>query len=284
MRGVGDFIAGVVVLYNPTDTVIDTISSYIQQVKLLYVVDNSTTKNPAAIQKLRELTNVIYVDQQGNKGIAAALNRGARLAIADGFRFLLTMDQDTKLKSDFISDLSQRLNEDDVDQIGIIAPRYDRLPKKKPGRFEKILFTMTSGNILNLDAFNKTGPFLEELFIDHVDHEYCLRLNQNGFKIIQMNDVEIDHRPGSITRLFFKDVLFSSHSPQRLYYFCRNGFYVANRYRKTFPAFRYRFYKLMLKEICKIPFEKNRIVRIQMLIKGYFDYKSGTFGPLGTQN
>lgn len=280
MKRLTNSIAGVVVLYNPANNVLDTIFSYSQQVRHLYVIDNSTNKNTDVIQTLGTIDNLSYVDHQGNKGIAAALNRGAEMAIAEGFKFLLTMDQDTKLRNNFVSDLSARLANDDVDQVGIIAPRYTKQSKKNSGRFENVLFTMTSGNILNLAVYEKIGPFLNDLFIDHVDHEYCLRLNKLNYKVIQDNDVEIVHRPGLLRthKMLPEKFKFSSHSPIRLYYFCRNGFYVSRLYKEQFPAFRRIFLTLLTKEMLKLPFENSLLLRIKMMWKGYHDYRHHKFG------
>jgi rhamnosyltransferase len=280
MSGSSPSIAGTVVLYNPADDVFDNITSYVDQISKLYVIDNSIQYNDTLKQKLDQINKIVYINHGGNKGIAAALNTGAQRALDDGFEFVLTMDQDTSLSKNFVAKLMEALGKNNADQIGIVAPRYLKRLKSQSSPVEHVLFTMTSGNILNLSVYRKIGPFLEALFIDHVDHEYCLRVNQEGYKVLQVNDLEISHRPGSLTKIFNEKFAFSSHSPQRLYYFCRNGFYVANRYRKVFPAFRYFFFKGIVKEICKIAFEKNKMLRIKMITKGFFDFKSSTFGPL----
>jgi rhamnosyltransferase len=280
MNALSQSLAGTVVLYNPSDSVFDTILSYIDQVVKLYVVDNSDCHNASLKQKLKQLNNVIYVNNHGNKGIATALNVGAGLALKDGFDFLLTMDQDTSLLPNYIVELMKPFVHEMPDKIGIIAPRYTKRLKVNDNALQEILFTMTSGNILNLTVYKEVGPFLDELFIDHVDHEYCLRLNRQGFRVIQVNDVEIIHRPGTLTSIFKGRISFSSHSPQRLYYFCRNGFYVSRLYRKDFPVFKRTYRNLFIKEIAKIPFEDTKLKRLTMVVKGYIDYRNHKLGKL----
>lgn len=278
MNDLTQSVAAAVVLYNPDADVYARIASYIDQVKRVYVIDNSVHYNRSLINELLKLEKIVYINCEGNKGIATALNRSACRAIDDGYELLLTMDQDTALNSDFVSRLSAELKQD---KVGIVAPRYGEKSESPTIPFEDIQWTMTSGNILSLSAYKKAGPFQDELFIDHVDHEYCLRLRQNGFRIIQVNDVEIIHRPGNVMQINFFGIkkLFSTHSPQRLYYFCRNGFYVSKTYANSYPQFKKFFFKLLLKEICKIPLEKSRILRSKMLIHGFLDYKSNKFGP-----
>ena len=271
-------VAGTVVLFNPGEEVYETISTYIHQVARLFVIDNSTESNPSIHQKLRVIENIVYVNNGGNKGIANALNRGCAEAIREGYKYLLTMDQDTALPSNFVPELMKGFVENASEMIGIIAPRYTA--SKSAEKYERVLLTMTSGNILNLGAYQEVGPFLDQLFIDHVDHEFCLRLKQEGYSVIQANEVEIIHRPGDLVQfnIVGKSFRFSSHSPLRLYYFLRNGFYVANRYDNVFPEFGRFFRRLVLKEVFKIPFERDKIVRLKMMIKGYSDYKSNKLG------
>ena len=278
-------MAGTVVLYNPADDVLDNIASYINQVDKLYIIDNSVQYNDTIRGKLEQLSKTIYINHDGNKGIAAALNTGAQCALDDGFEFLLTMDQDTIVAENFVADLMAAFTQNNPDLIGILAPRYTEGLKHGAGRFQNVLFTMTSGNILNLSVYKKIGPFLSELFIDHVDHEYCLRINRQGYKVLQNNDVAIGHRPGTLknSKMFSSYLNFSSHAPIRLYYFCRNGFYVCKLYQKDFPDFARAFLTLLFKEIVKIPFEESKLKRIRMIIRGYIDYKKKKLGPLVQQ-
>jgi len=273
-------VAGTVVLFNPGEEVFETISTYIRQVARLFVIDNSTQSNPSILQRLQQIENIVYVSNGGNKGIANALNRGCAEALRGGYKYLLTMDQDTALPSNFVRDLMRGFVENASEMIGIIAPRYTS--SNSAEKYEKVPLTMTSGNILNLSAYLKIGPFLNELFIDHVDHEFCLRLRQNGYAIVQANEVMIIHRPGHLVsfRFFGKKVAFSSHSPIRLYYFARNGFYVGSQYQKSFPEFSALFRNLLLKEIFKIPFESDKFLRLKMIIKGYRDYRSEKLGAI----
>ena len=81
-------VAGVVVLYNPKKDFIINILSYLNQVKILYVVDNSEVASPN-INWLESYRTVRRINNKGNIGIAAALNLAAYTAIEDGFDLLL---------------------------------------------------------------------------------------------------------------------------------------------------------------------------------------------------
>lgn len=274
-------VAAVVVLFNPKDEALANILSFCEQVRWVYVIDNSTSYNQHLIDGMVKLDRLTYINNDGNRGIAHALNNGADRAINDGYSYLLTMDQDTYIPDGFVRSLMEVFTTNTKSDIGVVAPRY--LPGvENMAPHEDVLVTMTSGSIMDLAIYRTTGPFIEELFIDHVDHEYCLRLLKNGYRVVQANNIEIIHRPGTLIKMKFlgKKITFSSHSPVRLYYFCRNGFYVSSLYGDLFPMFRKRFRELLGKEILKIPFEKNRISRVKRLAQGYRDYRNGKLGPL----
>ena len=141
-------IAGVVTLYNPTDDDIKNINTYIDDIERLYIVDNTEGKdNENRIPKNKKIK---YIFKNENVGVATALNIGAHLAIEEGYKYLLTMDQDTKFKPGVMDKLKEAINKFDMSTIGIVTPwqttkmrlneiddEYDYPPE-----------VMTSGNIL----------------------------------------------------------------------------------------------------------------------------------------
>lgn len=274
-------VAGAVILFHPSDTVVENILSYINQVHCLYVVDNSVQRNNKIVSQLEKLVNVKYVGSGINLGIAKALNIAAEFALSDGYQFLLTMDQDTAVPPHFVSTLLRGIRDSSEDAVGIMAPAYRGAVRGIKAKYQAVLFTMTSGNILNLHVYRMAGAFIDELFIDHVDHEYCLRLNSLGYSVIQNNDLILMHRPGTVKS--FAGLRLVTHSPERSYYFCRNGFYVCKLYWRRFPKFTIVFLNRIVKEILKVILEDQKILRIKLIAKGYIDYKKNRLGPLDTR-
>lgn len=275
-------IAGLVVLFQPTEEVISIIETYVYQVEKLYLVDNSDIINNAIVNRLCVNKHVEYIPNGGNKGIAHALNRGAELALKNGYSWLLTMDQDTPLPKNYVSDLLESLKEYTANSVGIICPRYTGIKAEISGQYQNILLTMTSGNLLRLETYSTIGPFLDSFFIDHVDHEYCLRLALKGYLVVQVNAITLPHKPGKRIRLNFlgRFMEFSSHSPERFYYFCRNGYYVVSKYHKYFPGFTKLFLRLWLFELGKIIFQESRLLRMKLLFKSLADFYKGAQGKL----
>lgn len=274
--------AGVVVLYNPDNTVIHNINTYVNELEKLYVVDNSDIKNYTLIKQLKLINNIEYMNNHGNKGIAYGQNRAARKALKENFQWLLTMDQDSTATKTMLSILIEYIEKHNTVNIGIVSAYQRNRLEKYPGivtEYQQVLETMSSGNMLNLAVYEKIGRFKEKLFIDMVDYEYCLRLNKNGFKIIVANKAVLEHNLGDI-KVINNAVLYS-HNPERLYYYVRNNLYVLNQYKDDFPSWirnRKKFlFQLYIKTFL---YETQKIKRLYYFGKGYVDYIFKKYGKL----
>ena len=275
-------VYGVVVLYNPDQSILKNINSYIDQVDILYAIDNSEDKNNVLIQDIKNNPKIQYIDNHGNQGLAHALNMGANLAIDSGADWLLTMDQDSRFDKDTLSKMIKWINENEIDDIGIVSPMHSVNSRDNYQR-QYDLVTMTSGNLLNLKIFQKIGKFDEKLFIDSIDTEYCLRLNVNNYYIKRLKSMVLDHNLGDIKRknFLFLNFTVTNHNSIRRYYIIRNRFYVWGKYKEYFSWFINYEKKMTIKEIIKILLvEDDKILKFKMIFKGYIDYKKGRFGKL----
>lgn len=272
-------IAGVVVLYNPTDEDISNIDSYIDDIDILYVMDNSSKKND---MRLPNNKKIVYIFNNDNLGIAEPLNRAAKLAKKEGINWLLTMDQDTRFNKGVIKEIKNRILNTDCKKIGIVTPWHKtKLKIKKPdSKIDYPLDVMTSGNFVNLEIHKKIGGFKDYLFIDGVDIEYCLNLAKNGYKVLRFDDLEIDHNLGDIfyRKFFKKDLLITNHSAMRRYYQCRNYHYIRDLYINDFPEFCKILVKFKSILLGIVLYEKNKCSKVKAYIKGYRDYKKNKKG------
>lgn len=277
-------IAAVVVLYNADNNVLSNISSYIKQVVKIFVVDNSDKIRPDFEEKLRSNNNIEYISNNGNVGIAGALNIGVKKAIEEGFEYLLTMDQDSEAPLSMVSELLSCFSEDS--KTAIVAPalqhsngRHFISKSEKPCK--QVYTVWTSGSLIDLRIFKLTNGFLENFFIDYVDHEYCLRLNKMGYKIYICNKTYLIHNLGKTeeVNLIFRKVYPTNHSPLRIYYRTRNRFYVKQLYKDQFPEFFKQDNKDFWRSFIKIIlFEKDKMKKIKYFTLGYRDYKRSKFG------
>lgn len=278
-----DGIAAVVILYNPSILVYEKIESYIGQVDILYAFDNSEKKNLVLINKLKENSKVKYFDNETNKGIAEVLNNAANKAINSGYKFLLTMDQDSKAPKDLVRTLYNKAIESD--KFGIISPlhsnKFNTHLKPIKNNVERVMSVMTSGNLLSLKVFKKIGQFSEDFFIDYVDIEYCIRMNFNNYSVLRINSVVLEHDEGNLTKKKFLSKIFypSNNPPTRYYYKTRNLLYLRNFYRKKFQNPLKIEYNSYIRNVAKMfLFEKQRLQKTQMIILGVWDYIKGKKG------
>ena len=288
-------IAGVVVLYNPDKNVRKNIDSYLDDLDILYVVDNSPEPNKNA--KDYKDKKIKYISNHGNKGIAYALNVGAKEAVKDKAEWLLTMDQDSSFKKDSLNKMIKFLKEIksnkfisetlsvSYEKLGILST-LQRTELNKDNEEKGIsypLVVMTSGNLINLKAYKKVGGFKDWLFIDAVDLDYCLNIRKHRYEIVQMSTAELIHHLGKVEKheLLGKTMFATNHSANRRYYITRNRHYLYDLYYDTFPEYCSLEIGRTKKELIKILlFENNKIAKIKAIYKGYRDYKKGIKGEM----
>jgi rhamnosyltransferase len=281
-KPVKNSIAGMVTLYNSEWAVLQSIDTYISQVDLLYLVDNSEVKDGSLIDVIvSAYPSVVYISNEGNKGIATALNVAARTAVASGFSYLLMMDDDSLAPPEMVSELYRIMTGEQVGRIGIVASQSDPSVQRDDEQF--VLTAITSGSLLNLEAYTSVGPFLDDLFIDWVDHEYCFRLTRNGYRILMANRVHLNHRLGVFKNkrmLGLFPVQFRSHNPTRLYYKFRNSLHVIRDYSRDLPlSFVLAVYYELATDLVKVTFveDDKRAYRkaIQKAIKDFYKRRLG---------
>ena len=274
-------IAGVVVWYNPNKDDISNINTYIDYIDKLYIVDN--TEGNSNIDKINN-SKIEYIFQNENLGIATALNIAANNAIKDGYKYLLTMDQDSRFEGNDLEKLIKFASKQKLNNVGIISPWHNtKLKVKKPN--DKITYpldVMTSGNILNLDIYKKIGGFKDFLFIDGVDIEYCLNLKKNDYKVMQVNDIELTHNLGDIfyRKFLWKEFMCDNHNYIRIYYMCRNYRYIYDNYKDIAPEFCNTLIKIKGLIFKIIFYEKDKYKKLKSILKGIRDYKKGKYGRL----
>ena len=279
-------IAGIVTLYNPTDKDIINISTYIDDIDKLYVIDNTEGKsNKDRIPKNKKIK---YIFKNENVGVATALNIGAKFAIKEKYKYLLTMDQDTTFKPGVMNQLKDAINKFDMKKYAIVTPWHNTKLKLKEidEEYDYPTEIVTSGNILNLDIYQKLGGFKDWMFIDGVDIEYCLNLRKHGYKILRVVNARIDHELGDIKRryLFGKEYVCSNYPAIRRYYIMRNNHYIFDMYKDFDPSTCWRILEQKPAMKAILFFEKGKYKKIRNYFRGLSDYKKGIKGKYPYKN
>lgn len=281
-------IAAVVILYHPEDEVITNIQSYASYVETLYVFDNTENTASALREKLSHLPNTRFFHNGHNDGIAKVLNIAAKMAIADGFDWLLTMDQDSSFNQEAIRYYFNCFhNFGNKANTAFIGPAFGRenLPSTPDCASEEVEDTITSGALLNLSLFTAIGEFDENLFIDFVDTEYCVRAAMAGYKTVQLTNIYLQHTLGiyvkraSLKTLFLIKKEKLVHSPIRCYYSYRNMLYIEDKYKTSNPEFSVRLRPYVKGYIKKnIFYGRDAMKVINLTRQAIRDFRNGKMG------
>jgi len=158
------------------------------------------------------------------------------------------------------------------DYGSIINFKPFRLIRSKPDKQNSVTYpqyVITSGSFIPISVLDDVGIMREELFIDFVDIEWCLRARAKGYEIVSFPKVEIAHHLGD-SSVSFMGTNYPIHSPLRMYYYFRNAMYLYRlrgidwNWRLVDASrnlFRFLFYML---------FVQNRPTYFKYIIKGYY--------------
>lgn len=279
-------LSATVTFYNPTRENIENIFSYIDKVDRVYIIDNSSKSNESM---LPNNSKIVYKANLKNLGVASALNDAAKMAIEDKSDWLLTMDQDSKFTGNNLSKMIDYLENNDCKNIGLISPWHviKTGVKKSEKNIEDVVEVMTSGNIINLDAYQKIGGYKDWLFIDGIDFDYCMNLNVNGYKVRRLNYCELEHELGDIkiVKILGRNFVCSNHNYIRRYYMARNNHYIYDLYHDDFPEYCEMILHGLDGQFRNIlVFEKDKYRKLRNMKRGYKDYKKGIKGEYPYKN
>lgn len=276
-------IAAVIVSYNPDKDFGKRLSVVQKQVDRIIIIDNSSNTSIYEILNDYLSGDMDIIENKLNLGIAAALNQGVKKAMQLGFSWALTLDQDTEVDPNMVSHLCSILSHHpDRGALGIIgsnarskhAGRLFIDCSRQPGEFIETKTVITSGSIMSLSAYEKTGPFREDFFIEGVDLEYCLRLRRHGFKVLMSCNALMTHAAGKMEehRFLGRVVLIANHEPWRYYFMIRNLMHISVRYAKHEPAWVCMLWCNIFKMLIKIVlFEERRKEKLCNMARGVRD-------------
>jgi rhamnosyltransferase len=286
-------ICAAVVTYFPQPESAGNLTALAAQVGRLVVIDNGSS--PEALQPIEAAARDVgatVLRLGSNFGIAKALNTGLQLAREQGFRWLATFDQDSHPGVAMLEEMGHALADyPDRDRVGLIAPVHvdrhagivvsDRRREESGPAWHVIRTTMTSGNLVNIEAATDVGGFDDSLFIDYVDNEFCLRMRHRGYRILEASRAHLSHALGSmeVRNLGILRTGITHHAALRRYYITRNRLLVWQQYWRFEPAWVLRDMRRFLSESAGIVFfEKDTAAKVRMTLRGIRDALQGVRG------
>jgi rhamnosyltransferase len=233
-----------------------------------------------------------------NTGVATALNIGFQWAQAQGAEFVITFDQDSEPASNMvgllfdayrnISATGQRVGAvgpQQVDartgmQAAFIAPigwsRRRIIPIT--GKSAEVDHLITSGCLVPLKTWKKVGPFLDDLFVDYVDIEWCLRMRHAGLRLFGVGGAILRHALGEEIKNWC-GLEIPRHSPQRQYFMMRNCVYLQ---KLPYIPLRWKLFEVvqLAKRLVFFTFSGlSGFVSVRAMLHGIRDGLRGKLGP-----
>lgn len=246
LQKIRDIRAGAVVIaYHPDLSVAENIKSYAKDLEVVYVHDNSEEKNEDFEREIKQIGNAVYDFPGENQGLCVPFNKYYKIAIEKGLDWLFTFDQDSAAAEGMVPAMRTYAESDGCpDTVGIISPTINELDYSDIS--QDSLFTyydliIQSGAMHRLSMMEQVGDYNEDLFIDAVDWEYCVRCRMGGYQIVRLNRAVLLHNQsdGAVKEKFVggKMLYIDKFSPARYYYRYRNALYCYKKYHEVDPVY-----------------------------------------------
>ncbi|UCE32481.1 MAG: glycosyltransferase family 2 protein [Burkholderiales bacterium] len=290
------------------------------QVARVVVIDNGSP-NAAEVERIAAQAGVRMHRLCANHGIGWAQNLGARWAFCAGFDAILLLDQDSVAEPPMVEalqrglealrgdgmhgdrmhgDRGDRMHGDRGEPAAAVAPQPIDASSGKPfpllelgrgaapasngvgARLVPVAFALASGMLIPRAAWRAVGPMRADLFIDHVDTEWCCRARARGLTLAVVPAARMAHRLGERARRLWlgRWRLLPAHAPERHYFVLRNALWLA-RQPHVGAAIRWR---LLLRAFgvvgAALVFEPQRFDRLRLAWRALADGIRGRLGPL----
>lgn len=287
-------VSAVIITYNVENDFKNRINKLRGKVNEIIVVDNgSKAETISMLKELEKEITIIYLEK--NKGIAYALNTGIKYSIEKGYDWILTLDHDSIVTDNMINNMLkcyESFEEELKEKVAMLVPVHVEEKEYENNNiinneevssksYTEVLTEITSGALTKASIYKSVGLYDEKLFIDLVDHDYCLSLNKKGFKVIQVNSAILIHNLGESVKksILGLKMIPTNHSPLRRYYMSRNRHYIWEKYKEDFPGWVLTDKRRFITENLKIVlFEDNKIEKFKYIREGIRDYKNNIFG------
>jgi rhamnosyltransferase len=272
----------VIVTLHPDRDVVHHAEALIGQVAHIVVVDNGSGPGAASIlDSLSALPSVEVIRNPLNKGIAYALNQGAQAAMDIGADWLLTLDQDAAPGPKMVRVAGHTFeaypSRSLIAVIGSLSAAdlagWAGVARHSRSWIEAST-VITAGSFVSLAAFRAIGGYRNDLFVDYVDIEFCLRARARGYRVLASRTQTMTHRIGQpvVRWIGRRPVMTTNHSAARRYYITRNRLLVWCRYWRTDPRYVAEDIIASQKELLKLLLvEDDRAGKLRAMRAGLVD-------------
>ncbi|MFT2721433.1 glycosyltransferase family 2 protein [Deinococcus sp. A31D244] len=287
-------IGSIVVAFKPDENIYDLILSASKQFDEVVVYNNFMEDEQIKTIVNMNLLNVGIIGTGENFGIAIALNKGMEELDRLDCQYVFSFDQDSKIPKDFSERMikSYKILSENGDKIGFVAPIFlDGNTGEKSGllklgklwykrktagfnRFEEVTTVITSGSLIRMSDFKNMGTYIDSMFIDYVDNEYCYRLVTAGYKIFVDTSIVMDHTLGARTvhKVGPLRIKPTHHNVIRKYYISRNRIFCIRKYGMKIGGLIPFEVIVTTMDIIRVSvFEKDKKMKLKAIARGFKD-------------
>jgi len=158
-----------------------------------------------------------YVFSEKNLGVSGAYNHASGYAEANGYDWLLLLDQDTAVTADYFQRMLRHVRQSEADQrIATVVPfvrshgvlvsprkfgrwiRNHQIPRSTSGIYMEDAYAVNSGTVMRVSALRSVGGYSEEFWLDLSDAYIFQALYRHGKRMFIAGDVELAHSVASM--------------------------------------------------------------------------------------
>jgi GT2 family glycosyltransferase len=266
--------------------------------KEILIVDNGSTDD--SVYKLKEAFPQIKLIETGkNMGFVGGNNLGMTYALEEDFDYVLVLNNDTEVNSDFLELLLE--NSESDPQIGAVGPKINYFSKTgviwsaggdidarhgttsmkgigQPdnGQFGlnpySVDFLTGCAILIKKTTLQKIGLLDPRFFMYYEDVEWCVRMKKAGYKIQVVPQAKIWHKISPEVR---------ADSPLVYYYMSRNRLLFLKESKLDWKAWAYTLVmddlRTLLSWSLKPKWKSRRYLR-KFITLGIFDALKGNWG------
>lgn len=226
----------------------------------IIIVDNGSKDNSVQMIKDR-FKDVILIETGENNGVAKGNNIGIQYALDNNYEYILLLNNDTEVDKYMLGNMMKRANEKTL----VTCKMYYYEPQNRIwcaggkinwkkgttthfgenendiGQYDNskyVEYTPTCCLLIHRDTFEKIGLMDEKYFMYYDDTDFCVRANNNGFKIWYESTAKLWHKVssssggleskisiyyGTRNRLYFIDKYYDKKFSVSLYFYITRG-------------------------------------------------------------
>ena len=284
-----------VILYNHPSSTISLLQDLRRQSCEIHIFINALSPDQD-ISIYADLSDSMFFPGE-NLGLARALNDIIEVFRASTSQYLFLFDQDSRISDDYIDRMINEYQSISLVDHSIVCLAPMLIDVKHPsisatnailGSSQSIHTpyptAATSGCLFTQKSFSTVGVMDENLFIDGIDHDWCLRAWTNHCSIYFSTKTELLHNMGDGFIKYGSSLKPIHSNALRHYYIVRNSIYMI--FWKSFPmGWNLREGLKTIRRIAGYPMlSRNHLLSLQMVALGILHGIFKRMGKLTSRN